>query len=97
MIEKSAVYAVTAARDKAGRHVTFRIGLPTDWNTAQSRWDRLDTARRAGRKVRVRWMRRRYRVLWLEVRAVDYHGRGLGSERHRDAFTVPYRAVRYGS
>lgn len=96
MLEKAAVYAITTARDAAGRRITFRVGQPVDWNTAQARWTRLDDVRRAGRAIRIGWMRRRYKVAFLEVRTVDYHGRGLGSERHRDAFTVPYRAVRYG-
>lgn len=96
MFEKHAVYAITSARDKLGNRVTFQIGQAVDWQTAQARQYRLDSARRAGRAIRVRWMRRRYRVEWLEVRAIDYHGRGLGSERHRDAFQVPYRNVRYG-
>jgi hypothetical protein len=33
-------------------------------------------------------------VTSFEVRAVDEHGRGLGSLRHGLAFPVPYRACR---
>lgn len=88
-MEKHAVYAVTGTE-------TFRVGLPVDWRAAQARWLRLDDRRRAGKRLRVRWMRRHYRVRFFEVRTVDYHGRGLGSERHGLAFPVPYRACRVG-
>lgn len=88
---KHAVYANTSARN--GERLTFRVGLPVDWNTAQDRWNRLDK-RRASRTIHVRNMRRTYRVDSLEVRAVDYNGRGLGSDRHSLAFPVPYRAAK---
>lgn len=84
--ERHAVYAVTTAG------VTFRVGLPVDWHTAQARWLRLDDRRRAGR-VRVRHMRRWYTVQALEVRSADKHGRSLAhTERHATALPVPYRA-----
>lgn len=77
---------------------TFRVGQPVDWSTAQARWQRLDDRRLLGRTQRVRFDGRRYPVAmsrgFIEVRAVDDHGRGLGSERHERAFPVPYRAIR---
>jgi hypothetical protein len=71
--------------------VTFRVGQPTDWSTAQDRWLRLDNFRVAGR-ARIHYMRRSYPVASFEVRATDRHGRGLGSDRHARAITVPYRS-----
>jgi hypothetical protein len=89
---KHAVYATAVARN--GQTTTFRVGLPVDWNTAQNRWERLDDRRRGGRDQAILWARRQYKINALEVRAVDYHGRGLGAERHSTAFPVPYRASR---
>lgn len=93
-----AVYAVAhVGRDRRGlgrgQTVAFRVGQPVDREAAQKRWTRLDDRRRAGRRPFVRWSRRKYVVAFFEVRAVDYHGRGLGSQRHSDAFPVPYRAL----
>lgn len=90
-MEHHAVYA-TCHTKKHG-DICFRIGQPVDWQAAQARCSRLDRRGRAGAKVRVRWARRWYRVAFLEVRAVDYHGRGLGSLRHGLAFPVPYRSI----
>jgi hypothetical protein len=92
-----AVYANCISRK--GDRLTFRVGQPTDWDTAQRRWSRLDD-RRAGfngvaaRAILVPWMRRQYRVESFEVRTVDRNGRGLGSLRHGQAFPIPYRLVR---
>lgn len=72
-----------------GDTITFRVGVPTDWNTAQDRWLRLDDARIAG-NLNIRYMRRSYAVRFVEVRSTDKHGRGLGSERHWNAIPVPY-------
>lgn len=96
--ELHALYAICYDRHgvKSGESVTFRVGLPVDWTTAQNRWERYDSQRRAGRAIRIMWMRRRYTVRWLEVRTVDRNGRGLGSERHGNAFTVPCRMARWG-
>lgn len=103
----SAVYAT--ARDHKGQHITFRIGQPVSLGAAHDRWERLDSRLssfahnergeyRQGavkrRPVRVRYDGRMFNVEHLEVRAVDDHGRGLGSDRHTLAFPVPYRAVR---
>lgn len=89
--EKHAVYAVCHAYN--GERLTFRIGLPIDWHRAQSRWNRLDLWRREGRALTVRFARRRYRVDFLEVRAVDFHGRGIGGDRHALAFPIPYKEL----
>lgn len=106
MRERHAVYATCTADD--GERITFRVGAPTDWGRAQARWLRLDDWRRAllrrprarsrrwhaqAAGLRVRWGRRWYLVDFLEVRAVDRHGRGLGAERHGRALPVPYRAA----
>lgn len=90
---RHAVYVT--AEDFLGQREAFRVGLPTDWDTAQRRWLRLDDNRR-GRGLTVRWQGRRYVAVAVEVRSVDRHGRGLGSHRHATAFTVPYRTVRVG-
>lgn len=74
--------------------VTFRVGLPVKWDPAIARWYRLDDLRRLGRAIRVRHNRRWYSVESFEVRSVDRHGRGLGSERHDRAIPVPYRAAK---
>jgi hypothetical protein len=87
-MELHAVYATCTSKHGT---ITFRVGLPVAWAAAQARWERLDARRRAGASVRVRWARRWYRAMFLEVRAVDRHGRGLGSDRHSLAFPVPYR------
>lgn len=89
--ELHAVYA--NCEDYQGRRVTFRVGQPASWDAAQARWRRLDYRRLFKRAPVVRHARRRYTVQSLEVRAVDPHGRGLGSERHGSALLVPYRAV----
>lgn len=99
MPERHAVYATC---EIAGEKITFRIGQPTDWRRAQARWERLYPISATSRNVlgrvtlailrgRVRHARRWYRVSFMEVRAVDRHGRGLGSERHERAIPVPYR------
>lgn len=90
--EKHAVYATTV--DRRGERQTFRVGQPVKWDTAIARWTRLDSARLGGKKPAVRANRRQYRVEFYEVRAVDRHGRGLGSERHGIAHPVPYRTVK---
>lgn len=89
---KHALYAT--ARDSAGEREHFRIGQPTDFLTAQRRWLRLDDRRLLNRRPVVRANRRQYVVEFFEVRAVDRHGRGLGSERHTLAHPVPFRAAK---
>lgn len=86
MIERHAVYATC---NLSGESITFRIGRAVDWDTAQNRWLRLFPAPSV--RGRVRFHRRWYPVRFLEVRAVDRHERGLGSERHERAIPVPYR------
>lgn len=82
--------------------VCFRVGKPTTWDRASARFNRLWAAGAVhphlfeARPARVRHERRWYRVRFMEVRAVDRHGRGLGSERHATAIPVPYRAVARG-
>lgn len=94
--ELHAVFAI--ARDYAGERIAFRVGLPADWHTAQNRWERLANRlaarRRKATHPAIRWSRRRYRIDFYEVRAVNRHGQGLGSERHATALPVPYLAVR---
>ena len=86
--DRHAVYGITADG------VAFRIGLPTSWDRAVARWYRLDDQRfKDGRVLRVRHERRWYRIRTFEVRAVDRHGLALGSERHKRAIPVPYRAA----
>lgn len=94
---RHAVYVITD-NTKTGEHIAFRVGQPTTWDKATARNDRL-FARRAGigmpkRPVKVKHDGRTYTARWFEVRAVDKHGRGLGSERHATAIIAPYRAVR---
>lgn len=98
MPEKHALYAV--CRTATGLDLTFRVGQPVGWVAAMQRWTRLD-ARLNGidcpaREVVIRWARRKYSVRYFEVRSVDANGRGLGSERHEQAFPVPYRLARSG-
>lgn len=92
-MDRHAVYVT--ATDRAGEIVTFRVGQPTDWRTAQKRWDRLDERRRT-RGLTIRANRRTYeaRPAGLEVRAVDRHGVGHGAIRHARAMPVPYLAAR---
>lgn len=89
--EKHAVYA-TARR--GADIVTFRVGQPVAWNVAMDRWYRLDDRRVSGRRPVVKANRRKYEVETFEVRAVDAHGRGLGSKRHETALTARYRDCR---
>lgn len=96
-MERHAVYATCI--DHRGERLTFRVGLPVAWDLAIARWYRLDNWRTGfggarQRRLLVRWARRQYRVLHFEVRSVDRHGRGLGSDRHALAFPVPYRLCR---
>jgi hypothetical protein len=86
-------HAVFATCQLGSETVTFRIGQPVDWDRAQARWSRLYPAAN-GIRGRVRHSRRWYRPSFMEVRSVDRHGRGLGSERHETAIPVPYRAIR---
>lgn len=85
-------HAVYATCRIAGETVTFRIGQPTDWARAQARWERLYPKPMI--LGRIRHARRWYRAAFLEVRATDRHGRGLGSERHERAIPLPYRAFK---
>lgn len=92
MANRHAVFVTT------DRGVTFRVGqpLPT-YSDALDRWDRLDrhTADYSGDgRGYVKHQRRKYRARFAEVRAVDDHGRGLGSERHATAIHVPCRLFR---
>ncbi len=94
---KHAVYAITD-NVKYGEHVAFRVGQPTNWHTAQGRYERLYSRSRGiakpARPVRVKHDGRIYSVKDFEVRSVDKFGRGLGSERHERAIVALYRAVR---
>lgn len=87
-MERHALYANTP------EGVTFRVGNPAVWDVAIARWYRLDDLRRLGRAIRIRHARRWYRVESFEVRAVDRHGRGIGSDRHARAIPVVYGSVR---
>lgn len=86
MNDRHAVFAICADG------VSFRLGQPADWHTAVTRQTRLrweDPRARA-----IRHEHRRYLIRDYEVRAVDRHGRGLGSERHARAIPVPFRRAR---
>jgi len=88
-IERHAVYATCRVGSES---VTFRIGRAVDWDRAQARWARLHPL--AVNRGRVRFHRRWYPVSFMEVRGVDRHERGLGSERHHRAIPVPYLAFK---
>ncbi len=97
-MNRHAVYIVTD-NVKTGEHIAFRVGQPTDWDKAQARNERLYDRRNGAqgvpaRPVKVKHDGRVYTARWFEVRSVDKHGRGLGSERHMTAIIAPYRAVR---
>lgn len=62
--------------------ITFRFGAPTTYAAALDRHMLIDNALACGEVVRIRYGRQWFRVCFSEVRAVDYTGRGLGSERH---------------
>lgn len=98
-----AVFATVETNDGT-QTLTFRIGQPF-WgrgavDRAQARWSRLWEAGAIDRgqrnplaTARVRYRRRWYRVMFMEVRSVDRHGRGLGRDDHAAAIHVPYRAA----
>jgi hypothetical protein len=88
MASKHAVFATCT--DRTGERATFRVGRAVDWDRAQARWSRLYPHRAI--QGRVRYARRWYAVDFMEVRAVDRHERGLGSDRHERAIPVPYLA-----
>lgn len=85
MKPRHAVYATSTIDG-----VSFRVGQPVDWDTAQARWSRLSPSAAATPGF-ILANRRSYPIKFYEVRAVDRHGRGLGSARHAEALTVPYR------
>lgn len=90
---RHAVFAIADVPE--GPHaLSFRVGQPVSWDVAQDRFARLYGRRFAGRAQTVRHDGKRYKVRNYEVRAVDQFGRGLGSDRHKLAFPVPYRANR---
>lgn len=101
-MDAHALFATVESGDPSGETITFRIGQPArTFGAALARYGRLwadgaiDHGKGPGycRPVRVRYARRWYRVRFMEVRATDRHGRGLGSERHGRAIPVPYRAA----
>lgn len=63
--------------------ITFRVGMPTDWDSAIHFHQVVDGALAKRQTVKVRYGDAYYRVAFSEVRGVDDHGGGLGSERHR--------------
>jgi hypothetical protein len=85
--------------------LTFRVGQPipgaSGYARALARFARLWEAgmidhgqrRRPAVRTRIRYRRRWYRVRFMEVRATDRHGRGLGRDDHAAAIPVPYRAA----
>jgi ribosomal protein L13E len=89
-VDRHALFAI--ATDSTGSQASFRLGLPTDWHTAVARHTRLKWD--APRPRAIRWLRRTYRITHYEVRSVDRHGRGLGSERHATAIPVPFRLAK---
>lgn len=77
--------------------VSFRVGQPVAWDLAIARWYRLDDRRVAGRRLRVRFARRWYRIAYFEVREVDRHGRAEDiSGKHDRSIPVAYRLCRVG-
>lgn len=84
-----ALYATTYATPDHGP-ITFRVGTPTSLENAHKRHQRFDVPHYYGR--------RRFgiqcgstaplEIQWWEVREVDAHGKGLGSERHARAIPV---------
>lgn len=103
MVNNHALYAT--AVDSTGERQTFRIGKPADLSTITKRHERVDGRQYQQKRFQtIAANRRLYTVepfgkarhAWtgLEIRAVDRHGRGLGSERHAVAHPVPYRALR---
>jgi hypothetical protein len=94
---KHALYATTTARN--GERLTFRVGQPVRANRADARWYRNQARVRGweqtpARVCTVRFDGKRYPVSWFEMRETTPVGRGIGEDRHRDALTVPYRALR---
>lgn len=93
-------HALFVTCDTKHGSLTFRVGQPTDWTTAQARWQRIADRAQGfyvpARRVTVKHDGRSYPIspVMVEVRSVDAHGRGLGSERHGKAFPVPFRNLR---
>lgn len=94
-----ALYATCETNDGT-QTITFRVGQPGGLARAHRWFERLWAAGGIYRgqrnplvTARVRYRRRWYVVRFMEVRAVDRHGRGLGAERHARAIPVPYRAA----
>jgi hypothetical protein len=87
-MELHGVYATSRAPE-GGTQRCFRIGSPISHDTAHLRWDRLDRARRETGLVVHDSHDEAHRIDFVEVRAVDDAGRGLGSERHWTAEFVP--------
>jgi len=92
------VHALFATCQTPEGTITFRVGQPTrDWAGALARWHRLWAAGAIHpsplAKARIRYACRWYTVKFMEVRAVDRHGRGLGRPDHLNCIPVPYRAA----
>jgi hypothetical protein len=95
-----ALFATVETNDGT-QTLTFRVGQPVkSFSHALDRFGRLWAAGAIDRgqskplaQARVRYGRRWYRVRFMEVRATDRHGRGLGAERHAAAIPVPYRSA----
>ena len=86
--------ALYATCDTPNGKRTFRIGLPASDAVLWRRYERFDNAHyRNRRRLTVCLRRASYPVLFLEVRDVDAQGRGLGSERHWSAYSVPVSAL----
>lgn len=99
MTSYHALFATAQMPD--GETITFRVGQPArSYPTALARWTRLWAAgaidhgqRNPLARARVRYARRWYRVMFMEVRATDKHGRGLGRPDHLHCIPVPFRAA----
>lgn len=86
--------ALYATCDTPSGKRTFRIGLPASDAVIMKRYQRFDNAHyRNRRRLTVCLRRASYPVLFLEVRDVDAQGRGLGGERHWNAYSVPVSAL----
>lgn len=92
---RSNLHALYATCDTPGGKRTFRIGLPASEAVIWQRYERFEAAhykRRQG--LRVHFARLSYPVRFLEIRAVDEQGRGLGRPDHFNARGVQVSALR---
>lgn len=75
---------------------TFRIGLPGSRTVIDNRHARFDNAHYRNRRHLTVNLHNgaSYPVRFLEMREVDSQGRGLGGDRHWNAYMVPVSSLR---